>query len=168
MAAKSPSQMADILLASVIEELRSRDTLEGLCMEAFYPGQNVPADFGLESCGGMVWVQMSAANPTVTFPDPDYAVGNCSYSLAYTFEVGLIRPTPVPTEERGHITLPGAEEISAAAYQQMDDLEAMHRGISDCKKYIDYVILGSYAPIGPDGGAGGGAWTVMMGNEDAD
>ena len=162
------SQMMDILLAELIAELRQRDRLDGICAQSLQPGATVSLDYGSESCGGMAWVQLSNAAPTVAFPDPDLSLSNCTYSLAYTVTMGIIRPSPIPTVVRNSISFPTDEENTDAAHMFMEDMDMMHQAIKSARKDVDLLVLGQYMPVGPEGGVSGGTWTLQVGNEDPD
>lgn len=163
---KTISQMMDILLAEVIAELRRRDRLDGLCAKSLYPGASVPPDYALE-CEGMAYVQMMTAAPSATFPSPSQDINNCSYSLAYTVNVGIVRGVKIPEQgSRGGFVLPSDEDNTEATYAQMEDMDIMHTAIRNASKDIDYLLLGNYASEGPEGGAVVGYWTVQIGNED--
>lgn len=161
--------MMDIILGELVQELRRRDRLDSLCAKSLYPGDAIPADYGEDDCGGMAWVQLVSAVPSATFPTPAADLNSCTYSLAYSISVGIMRPVKIPEQGvRNDITLPTDEENTESAYEQMEDMDAMHQAIRNASRYIDYLILGTYAPTGPEGGVIMGAWEVTVGNEDPD
>lgn len=162
---KTISQMMDILLAELVAELRRRDRLDDLCAKSLYPGAAVPADYGIE-CEGMAYVQMVSASPSAAFPEPSQDVTNCTYSLAYTVNVGILRGIKVPETGGRSVTLPTDEENTQSTYAQMEDMDIMHAAIRNASKDIDMLLLGQYTPEGPEGGAVVGYWSVQIGNED--
>lgn len=150
------------LLDSLTAEFRAAGLHEDLCSMTIQPGAIVPADYG--DCGGMAWVRLASSNPTVSFPTGDLTINNCAYSLAHVVEVGAFRAGPLPEQVGGGVVLPTDEEQFEAARMQFADMAAMRRAIT--KAPIDYKILGTYQPIGPQGGVLGGTWTVTVGRED--
>jgi hypothetical protein len=56
---------------------------------------------------------------------------------------------------------PTAEQQFEATRLQMADMQAMRRAIQCCLAK-DKHVLGAYTPIGPDGNAVGGTWTVSI------
>lgn len=165
---KTASEMMDIILAEVLVELRERGTGSGLCAKAIYPGNAIPADYGIDDCGGMAWVQLQSASPSATFPQPLADLNSCTYSLAYTIDVGIMRPVKVPEAVGRSISFPTDEENRAAAVSQLDDMEAMHVAINRARADIDLMVLNQYTPEGPEGGVVSGVWTMQVGNEDPD
>lgn len=164
---KTISQMMDILLAELVSELRRRERLDDLCAKSLYPGVSIPGDYGVDDCGGMAWVQLQSAAPSASFPVPATDLNTCSYSLAYTVSMGVMRPITLPEEGvRGDITLPSDEQNSASTYEQLEDMDAMHQAIKRASRSIDYLILGTYNPTGPEGGVVMGSWSLTVGNED--
>lgn len=162
---KTISQMMDIVLAEVVKELRKRNRLEGLCAKSIYPGLGVPLDYGAESCGGMTWVQLQSAVPSSDFPNQASGADTCVYGLAYTIQVGIMRPIALPSERRGQIALPTDEQNAQSTYEQMEDMDALHQAIRSSSEDIENVILGQYIPQGPEGGVAGGVWNVTVGDD---
>lgn len=161
----SPTTAKALLLDAVQAELEADGTAKGLCMVSVMPGGAVPLDYGAESCGGMVWVRLTQAFPTQEFPQQATTLNNCGYDLALALEVGVMRPAPMPTDFQGDIELPPAEEHFEAAALQDRDMEAVHRAVKALAQRIEYVVLGSYEPVGPDGGTVGGTWTLTVGGD---
>lgn len=164
-------QIMEMLLGHATVVLRERGTLEGLCSTTVRPGTMVPFDFGTSECGGMMWAQMTSANPSQAFPDPDLTARSCTYDLAYVIDLGIIRPAKVPEESRsarGQIKLPTDQDASREAAQQLDDMDAMHQAIRRLHGELENLILGDYQPAGPEGGTVGGVWTLYVSGEDDD
>lgn len=157
--------MLAALLESLTREIRAAGKEEDYCSLTVQPGNAVVFDFGPESgCGGMGWVRLVSANPTVSFPAADTGVNNCAYSLAYTVEMGLLGPAPVLTDRLNNFVLPDDVELFEAAARQSAELELMYRAIRSAG--IPQLVLGDYAPQGPDGGVMGGLWTMQVGGDD--
>lgn len=161
------SQMLLILLDAFNEELIRDGSREELCALTIYPGNAIVIDYGAgEGCGGMGWVRLVSSAPTVRFPNADLSVDNCTYSLAHVVEIGLMRPAPLPGEFAGEISLPDDEEHRAASVRQIDDMELMHRALKEARNDIPLTVIGGYTPLGPEGGAVGGTWSITVGDDD--
>lgn len=158
-------QLADMLLAALILELRNDGTDADLCAKSIYPGRLVPIDYGLESCGGMAFVKLDGVVPTSAFPVQDTSPNSCVTTLAYTFELGVMRPAPHIDYQNNEPVLPDDAENDAASYDQYADMMAMRRAVQELRDEVEYVVLGAYTPMGPDGGAVGGVWTVQLGRD---
>lgn len=169
MSEKTPLQMMDLALDRLQTAVKEAGNGDGFCSITLQAGAEVPYDYGAESgCTGMMWVRLVSANPTLQFPQPDVTPDNCTHSLAYFLEVGVVRDAPVPTKVRGGIELPTQEEIRAATELSVQDMSAMHEALVNLRLDIDFVVLGEYTAVGPNGGVIGGLWTFAVGNEDPD
>lgn len=155
-------QIADIVQDAVEAELRKVGRLDDLCAKTIYPGEAVPADYGVESCGGMLYLRLSTAFQSSAFPTADVRPGVCGYALAYPFEVGILRPSPIPYTNI-EIELPDDAAHREATEKQFDDMEAMYRGLTTALDDFDDFVIGSYVPIGPMGGVVGGQWDFTVG-----
>lgn len=158
----------DILLDNLIKELEKNDSAKDLCAKALYPGVGIPQDYAAGSCGGMAFVQLVSASPTLEFPTPTEDVNNCTYTLAYSLVVGTIREVPVPEQGRQRIVLPSDEENTNTTYKQLGDMSAIHNAINNARDDIDLVLLGDFTSEGPEGGSLLSNWAVTVGNEDPD
>lgn len=156
-------EMLDVILAACLVELRADGTDANLCATTKYPGEAAPLDYA--ECGGMLWVRLDTSAPTTQFPSPEGRPNVCASTLAYRVEVGLMRPSPIPENVMGDFQLPTDEEHSAATDLQLDDMEAIYRGLVRASRDIEMVSIGTYAPAGPVGGTVGGLWTLTVGNE---
>jgi hypothetical protein len=165
MAVREPQVMADVLLAALVVQLREDGLDADLCAKAIYPGALVPLDYGLESCGGQAFVRLTGAVPTTTFPNPDASPMSCLTTLAYTFELGVSRPSTYLDFVAGEANLPDDEEQIASAHAQYADMMAVRAAVKRVRDDVDLVVLGAYTPFGPDGGTVGGYWTVQVGME---
>lgn len=165
MAVREPQVMADILLAALVVQLREDGLDTDLCAKAIYPGMLVPLDYGLESCGGQAFVRMTTAVPSSVFPNADASPMSCLTTLAYTFEVGVSRPSTYLDFAAGEANLPSDEEQIASAHNQYADMMAIRAAVKRTRDDVDLVVLGAYTPFGPDGGVVGGYWTVTVGME---
>lgn len=156
-------QMMGMFLDALNAELTASGEADGLCAIALYPGDGVPLDYGVESCGGMAWVRLVSAVPSATFPAAEVRVNNCATTLAFEGELGLFRPAPI-IEEDGE--LPSDEAHIAAANAQYDDIELMYRVFNRVKSQIEFLIVRQYTPVGPQGGVVGGVWGFAFGDDD--
>ena len=153
----------DVLLNRVMRELQKPGQNASLCAITPMPGSDVPYDYGQESCGGILWVRLVSANPSVSFPLSDVTVTNCASTLAYPLEVGIMRPAPLAEMVGDELRLPTDAENAAAVEQQMLDLESMYIAIVGLGEDVENVLPGFYTPRGPEGGVVGGAWTLTVG-----
>lgn len=149
------------ILASLMSNLADRNIAKGLCAKTVLHGQVVPLDYGAESCGGMAWVRLTQAFPSVDFPEPaDEPRRSCSGRLAYALEVGVARPAPIPHDSNGEFILPSDQENTATAALQHEDMEAIYEALIDTD--IEDLMVEAYNPFGPQGGVVGGAWTLTV------
>lgn len=156
-------EMLDVILAACIVELRADGTDGNLCSTTKFPGESAPLDYA--ECGGMLWVRLVNSSQTTQFPAPEQRPNVCASTLVYNVEVGLMRPSPIPEDTLGDFQLPTEEEHSDATDRQLDDMEAVHRGLVRASRDIEMMSIGSYSPVGPIGGTVGGLWTLAVGNE---
>lgn len=116
-------------------------------------------------CGGQAWVRPVDIYPSVNFPNRDTSRSNCNSPLAVRIEIGIVRCVPVGRNNPvGGYTPPTKEELEASARLQMADMAVMYRAISCCfggTKDVDYFVE-AYTPLVPQGGCGGGAFTVVV------
>jgi hypothetical protein len=158
--------MLAILLEQLVAQLRDAGQLDSMCAVTAYPGNAVPADYvGGDECGGMAWVRHVSSNPTVRFPAADVSVDNCLSTLAHIIEVGIIRPAPIPQSDGRDVDLPDPIEHLNSALDIAEDMVLMKNAIARAARSIDFVILGSYSPVGPEGGAVGGTWSLTVGED---
>lgn len=162
-------EMLAVLLEELSAGLEDADLLESMCAISVYPGNAVPLDYvGGEGCSGMAWVRHVSSFPTVRFPNADVSIDNCAYTLGHAIEVGIIRPSPIPESDGTTIDLPDDITHFNSAMDLADDMLLMKEAIQRASKSIDMVILGSYVPVGPEGGAVGGTWSLTVGDDDDD
>lgn len=125
-----------------------------------WPGQLVSYDHcGDGECGGQTWVRAASVFPASNFPNPDTDVNRWG-TMAVLVEVGTVRCAPQPEHAD---EFPTAEQYLDCAREALADMAAMRRAICNYLTSIDRdFILGSYTPVGPDGGCVGGIWTVTV------
>lgn len=163
--------MTDIgkALASVLDEALTRLKVDGsdadLCSKTLMSGSDLILDYGLESCGGMLYVRLIGANTTASFPESDVTVNNCAYTLAYQCEVGLLRPAVMPEQAMKRLILPTNEQHFDQSMRQYGDMEKMLGALQAVGSGYEEFIIGSYAPFGPEGGVIGGIWSFTVGEE---
>jgi hypothetical protein len=158
--------METALAALKLELADSGD--DGLCAKAIYPGVAVPSDYAAnDECeGGMAWVRLISAAPTMAFPAQDMTADSCAATLAYSVEMGIIRPAPIPESFQKDMDLPDDEEHIEAAHRQFNDMHLMHRALKRIRRSVDQMVFGSYTPVGPEGGVVGGSWDFTFGEDD--
>lgn len=129
------------------------------CFCGVIPGDAAVGDYAGdcdEKCG-MAWVRLVAAYPATGVGVADETAGNCSASLGFDVEVGILRCIPI--HDDGSPLTP--EEATDATTLQVADMLTMWRAITCCEAITskDY-ILGGYAPMGPLGGLVGGGFQI--------
>lgn len=118
------------------------------------PGRLVPHDYcGTAGCGGMAYVRLVSTFPSVNGVTPNPTPLPNS-PLAFNVVVGIIRCAPQPSS-RG--IPPGVSDQFEAARLQTADMEVLYRTLECCLRDQKGAV-GSYTPIGPDGGCLGGEW----------
>jgi len=167
-AVMSLREMLAVLLEELSAGLSDADMLDNMCVVTAFPGNAVPVDYvgSDENCGSMAWVRHISSYPSVRFPSSDVTLQSCHATLAHIIEVGIIRPTPIPESDGSTVELPDDLEHLNTAFDLADDMILMKDAVARAAKSIDFVILGSYTPQGPEGGAVGGTWQVTVGDDD--
>jgi hypothetical protein len=161
-------EMIAILLEELSSALDDADMLESMCTVTAFPGTAVPVDYvGVDaSCGSMAWVRHVTSYPTVRFPNADASLENCHSTLAHILEVGMLRRSPIPESDGKSVELPDDLEHLNSAFDLADDMVLMKRAITRAAQSIAFVILGTYTPAGPEGGAVGGTWSFTVGDDE--
>jgi len=149
--------LAECLCAQIHE-----DGSPELCFCGIMPGDGFVAEYAgdcNDRCGA-AYVRLTQAYPSVTAGQPDVTRNNCGASLGIDIEIGIIRCAPMPNS-RGEAPPPA--EVLAAARQQSKDILTMRKAVLCCNelKAHDY-IMGTYTPVGPQGDALGGFWTLAV------
>jgi hypothetical protein len=160
-----------VKLASCLCLEMERSGFTNLCFCGIVPGAETVLDFcGSESgsacdgdagtCGGMAWVRLIAAGPSVDQENPAVAA-KCSTPLSFQIEVGMSQCAPVLGE---NLEVPTMEEQLDATRRQLASMSAMRRAISCCMAddEVDYVIDG-YEPLPILGGCLASVWNITVG-----
>lgn len=115
------------------------------------PGSAVAFDYCDE--GGMAYTRLVGIIPINANP------GKCATEFEVGVEIAILRCAPVVTEGG---ELPDDAEQLAASMLQNFDMGLMHKVISctEVPQVFDFLTLGTFTPIGPDGGCLGGSWTA--------
>lgn len=157
-----PIQLLEALaecLCNTIEDARVPNT----CFCGVIHGDGIVTDYaGCSKKGqsGMAWVRMLSAYPAVGINVTDETVNNLGSSTGMDIEVGMVRPVKV-VDSRGKP--PTAGEYRESAKLMNDDMSVMLRAIQCCGALEDIdSMLGTYQPLGPMGGVGGGTWGVAV------
>lgn len=133
--------------------------LPPVCTLTVMPGQGVAHDF-INSCNdgkdGLAWVQLTTEYASSNVVQPTRGITKCGEDYAIGVNVGIIRSFPIPEEGEP----PDAIMFEAMALQQLREMEVIRYALVCC--YPEDVMLGSYTPIGPQGGAFGGAWVANL------
>lgn len=132
----------------------------GVCFCGIVPGEVASAEYlgDCENCGGMAWVRLITAYPSVEVGVADVTIGNCSKGLGVDLEIGIMRCMSVGD---GADPVP-PEELLAAALIQYADIQVMHRALRCCDALSpkDFTI-GQYTPLS-SGGLVGGFITISL------
>jgi hypothetical protein len=154
-----------VKLAALAECLCAQIATDGLpepCFCGLVPGE-APAVEYVTNCSddkcGMAWVRLSAVAPITGIGIPNITINNCNSVIGFDAEVGIMRCAPVGDQDGNP---PSDEELLAAADLQIADMMAMYRAMACCEALEEFIIE-TYTPIGPDGVAVGGFWTLSAG-----
>lgn len=148
----------EALSACLCAELAVAELLPDDCFCGLMPGSETPFDYS----NGMAWVRLVNAFPSNEFPTVESTLrGSCQAPLAAELEIGVLNCAPGITSTG---VLPTQEQQFEATRLQIATMAAVRRAIVCCE--VDTLLLGSYTPIGPDGGLVGGSWQVWIGQED--
>ena len=129
-----------------------------LCFCGILPGGSPYDAMGTGCTKGQAWVRLASGFPSDRVGEPNITPGNCNSGLGVAVEVGVLRPFPIQAQPLD------AERITAASLEQIDDMLKVRHAIVCCDALNkrDYV-LNTWAPLGPEGGVVGGAWTLTLG-----
>lgn len=144
------------MLACLQVACESNDNPPGSFM--FLPGAQATADisqFENLCCPGTAYVRMGAIFPSGSaFPEPDTSADSLKcgpMALGVIVELGIMRCSPAGDVQ--HVAT--AAEWSAAFQQQMIDAASMRKAVCLYQSQYAYpgeVIIGSWSPVGPEGG----------------
>jgi len=131
------------------------------CFCGVVAGATVPIDY-VGTCSGkqgMAWVRLASVAPVVTYSESGTIVP-CGMPLTATVDIGITRIAPT-LNARGE--LPTVEAQEAAALLTTNDMSAVYHAITCCfaPNSRDVRVL-TWTPVGPEGGAVGGVWTVEV------
>jgi hypothetical protein len=105
------------------------------------------------------FIRVAGVFPYTSFPEVD-TTSNCSTLTGATIEVGVMRCMPA-ADPRLPQNGPGFAETFETTRQQLADMRAIQCALQ--KVDIEDIALGQYTPVGPQGTAVGGYWTVSIG-----
>ena len=144
------------LLAECLCGTLVRHGLPEPCFCGLMPGAEVALDYlgNCENQCGMAWVRLDVASPTTGIGVVSEQVNNCSSTLGFDVEVGIIRCMPAGDDGEP----PAQDVLLAATDLQVADMMAIREAMACCPDMGDF-ILGIYQPYGPTGLAFGGFWT---------
>lgn len=156
-----PGLMMDLAACLCNELTPAGKSDPGLCFCGVLPGDSIAADVGFE-CGescGMAWVRMETAYPATNVGIPDADENTCGNFLGADLEIGVLRCIELPSG----LEVPDAAELESVTAFQVGDMLAMRRAVKCCPALDDVeYLLGTYLPLGPEGGVVGGIWTVSV------
>lgn len=162
------SDLQDILIGMVMDELQKPGGDTNFCYVGQFPGVGVPGDVGAGSgCAGMLWSRFAGMGPSVSFPVVGVTANNCSYELVYTIEVGIFRVAPVGSTFGNNYTPPTAKENADISLKLLHDAHCMERAVRRFVKegHAEDALIGTYGQVGPEGGLVGGSWTLTVGQD---
>lgn len=129
------------------------------CFCGVIPGDTAVADYAgdCDVACGMAWVRLVSSYPAVGVGRVDETAGNCSASLGFDVELGIMRCINVP-EDGGP---PSDAELLESTRLQTADMMTMWRAVACCPSLSskDFMLSG-YQPMGPLGGMVGGGFTI--------
>lgn len=133
--------------------------LPPVCICSPMPGAAIAVDYVTPEVG-MAWVRLTGAFPSTAFPSQAGAGTSCGAPLVMQFDVGTAFCAPYPDDDG---TPPGLAAQFDATRTQLAGMAAARRAIQCCLGVSSKdVLLGSYNPMGPQGGVVGGYWTVAV------
>lgn len=161
--------MADSIfdrLVAIKNCLSAQIVTDGLCDVAFcgiVPGEAAAGDYfqcGSSTLNGMAWVRLSTSYMASSVGQADLSIGNCTKEIGVDIEIGIMRCAALASVSGSP---PKPSVVHEAAAQQLADMETLFRTVTCCPEVSsrDYVI-GSYAPLGPEGGIVGGILTISL------
>lgn len=158
--------MADIFsrLCALRDCLCDQIKKDGLPAVAFceiVPGEAAAGDyFNCTGASGMAWVRLTQSYRASQVGVANVQVGNCGKETGFDVEIGIMRCAALA---RANGLPPSPKSVREAAALQIMDMETMVRAVNCCPEIHskDYVV-GSYQPLGPEGGVVGGFITLSM------
>jgi hypothetical protein len=148
------------LKTALVEEIAS-SALDPFCFVGIMPGGAAAFDY-IDDCDeicGMAWLRLASIRESL--PEGSEAPSRCYSQFIVNVELGMIRCYQTFADTEGNV-MP-LEYQESKAESQMAEMAAMKRVLvcSDAASNTD-VFMGQYLPIGPEGGAVGGAWTAQF------
>lgn len=155
---KSPIAVLAALLESLTAQIRAAGKEDDYCSITVQPGNAVSFDFGPESgCAGIAWTRLIAASPVV-------GANKCLMWMDFTIEIGMVSPVVGLDYTLGEYSVPGDTELFDAAARQSDEFMLLFKALETSG--VDGLVVGDYAPSGPEGGVMGGYFTVTVDGAD--
>lgn len=125
-----------------------------------------------ECCDGFLYVRLITMYPTAgqsaPFPQQDTRPGNCKpIMMASQLGIGVLRCAAV-VDDNGKA--PTAATLTTEARGMTKDASIILSAIKCCiapmvdadGSLVQQVVLGSWLPLGPEGGCTGGEWTLTV------
>lgn len=141
-------------LKSIMPGLR----LPGPCTSSVIPGDVLALDYIGDECDSFAWTRITSVFPSRAFPQPDESPSKLLV-FATGIEVGLVRRMEIP--DNGEPVAP--EDQYEIARTQMADMRAMLQALCEYAGDDTPLLVGQYAPLGPEGGVVGGTWNATIG-----
>jgi hypothetical protein len=131
-----------------------------VCFCGVVPGDGAVGDHAgdCEVACGMAWVRLVTTYPATGVGLPDETAGNCSASLGFDVEVGILRCIQIPSDG----SAPPPAEMTESVRLQTADMMTMWRAIMCCDSlHTKDLRMNAYQPMGPMGGLFGGAFMIQ-------
>jgi hypothetical protein len=105
---------------------------------------------------GFAYVRLAQSYPSSIFPQPSLDL-SCAAPLTHQLELGVIRCVPTLGDDGDP---PDPVEVTASALGFMEDMEALKHAATLVLPKTN--ILSNWVPVGPQGGCGGGYWSIYL------
>lgn len=140
-----------------------------VCRSSLVPGVEAVWDVCCDCCdedgnpaNGQAWVRVVSIFPSDAFPSPLVEPVRCDHGYGVTFELGVVRCVATMGDDGSP---PCADDLNRDVAGLLADAHAMREAVDccfaptlgfDCGTWVP----GSWSPVGPSGGCGGGVLTV--------
>jgi hypothetical protein len=159
-----PSRIFDVL-TEVAACLCAQIQIDGLpepCFCGVVPGEAIAIDYAGDCAPlcGMAWVRLSNVYSAASVGVASVLPGNCGRSTGIDIEVGIVRCISAGDSDGSP---PSPEELQDATELQLADAMVLQRTLICCDALDSgSIIMGTYTPVGPQGGVVGGTVLVSV------
>lgn len=113
------------------------------------PGATVAWD---DCCDGQLWVRVISATPVYQ------GNSNCAVGMDVTYAVGIVRCVTA-LDDRGRA--PKDTKVTKDGMRTIEDMCTLHTAL-DGLTLGHRMQIGTWTPLGPNGGCAGGEWAVNI------